>query len=358
MWVLYRTPKPSADLQGALDELDALRQRLGRAADRPSLWMGTLRRAALAGAVGSSTAIEGFVVPHAEALALVTGQSPAGPTDENRLAVACYARAMDRVGAMADDPGFRWIDRVILDLHFDVCQFQRDKRPGRWRTGPIGVTGGDGRLVYRGPDGDDVPELMTKVAEWLQHGDLDAHVAVRAAMAHLNVVRVHPFADGNGRISRIVQSLVLAREGEVTPEFASIEEYLREHTPEYYAALQSTGETYSPERDATGWVEFCIEAHLAQARRRLDQIDLAGKRWTALEDLAERRGWPERMTIALEQALVGGTDRASYSEEADVSSATATNDFRLLLESGWIEQAGRGRSTRYEAAEQLRAEIG
>jgi hypothetical protein len=356
--VLYRTPKPSANLQGALDELDALRRRLGRAADQPSLWMGTLRRAALAGAVESSTAIEGFIVPHADALALVTGQNPAGPADENRLAVACYARAMDRVGAMADDPGFRWLDRVILDLHFDVCQFQRDKRPGRWRTGPIGVTGGDGRLVYRGPDGDQVPELMTEVADWLQHGDLDAHVAVRAAMAHLNVVRVHPFEDGNGRISRIVQSLVLARDGEVTPEFASIEEYLREHTHDYYAALQSTGETYAPEKDATGWVEFCVEAHLAQARRRLDQIDAAGERWTALESLAERRGWPDRMVVALEQALMGGTDRASYSEEADISSATATNDFRLLLESGWIEQAGRGRSTRYEAAEQLRHEIG
>lgn len=356
--MLYRTPQPTPALQRSLDGLDALRDRLGAAASQPSLWMGTLRRSALAGAVESSTAIEGFIVPHADALALVTGQSPAGPADENRLAVACYARAMDRVGAMADDPGFRWVDRVILDLHFDVCQFQRDKRPGRWRTGPIGVTGGDGRLVYRGPEGEEVPGLMTEVADWLQNGDLDAHVSVRAAMAHLNVVRVHPFEDGNGRMSRIVQSLVLALEGEVTPEFASIEEYLREHTSDYYAALQSTGETYSPELDATGWVEFCVAAHLAQARRRLDQIDAAGRRWTALEALAERRGWPDRMMVALEQALIGGTERASYAAEADVSTATATNDFRLLVESGWIEQTGRGPSTRYSATDQLRREIG
>ena len=63
--MLYRTPEPSPNLQRSLDELDALRNQLGRAAGHPSPWMGTLRRIALAGAVESSTAIEGFVVPHA-----------------------------------------------------------------------------------------------------------------------------------------------------------------------------------------------------------------------------------------------------------------------------------------------------
>lgn len=356
--MVYRAPTPTGRLAKRLQELDSLRGRLATAASQPSLWMGTLRRAALASSVESSTAIEGFVVPREDVVALMTGRQPVDPQDENRLAVVCYGRAMDLVGAMADDPGFRWLDRVILDLQFIACQFQRDKRPGRWRTGPIGVTGAGGDLVYRGPDGDLVPGLMNEVVDWLQDGDLDAHVAVRAALAHLNVVAVHPFQDGNGRTSRIVQSLVLAREGAVTPELASIEEYLREHTSDYYAALQSTGEAYSPERDATEWVEFCVEAHLAQAQRRLEQIESAGRRWTALEALAERRGWPDRMVIALEQALADGTDRTTYAEEADVASATATNDFRVLLESGWIEQEGRGRSTRYRASEQLRREIG
>src|SRR2546428_3570187 len=112
---------------------------------------------------------------------------------------------------------------------------------------------------------------MAEVVDWLGNGDLDADVVVRAAMAHLHTVSVHPFRDGNGRISRIVQSLVLAREGLVSPEFASIEEYLGAHTPEYYRVLQSVqGGRYEPERDATEWIAFCIEAHLAQARQRLE----------------------------------------------------------------------------------------
>jgi len=118
------------------------------------------------------------------------------------------------------------INRII------ACDFQHDKTPGRWRTGPIGVTSADGRTLYQAPDADQVPLLMAEVVDWLESGDLDAHVVVRAAMAHLHVVSVHPFRDGNGRISRITQSLVLTREGLLSPEFASIEEYLGERTPD------------------------------------------------------------------------------------------------------------------------------
>lgn len=112
---------------------------------------------------------------------------------------------------------FQWLDRV-LDLHFDACYFQRDRSPGHRRTGPIGVTDAGGRRLYEAPAAEDVVPLMSEVVEWLRSGDPETHVVVRAAMAHLHVVSVHPFHDGNGRISRIVQSLVLAREGVLSPE--------------------------------------------------------------------------------------------------------------------------------------------
>lgn len=344
-----------------LADLDQLRERLGHQVGAAGLWLGTLRRVLQASSIESSTSIEGFHVSADEAVAIVTGQDSPTPDDESRQAVACYARAMDHVGVMASDPGFRWNDRVILDLHFDACYFQRDKSPGQWRSGPIGVTGGNGgngRIIYQGPDADDVPGLMGEVVDWLESGDLDAHVVVRAAMAHLHVVSVHPFRDGNGRISRITQSLVLAREGLLSPEFASIEEHLGEHTPDYYNALQQVqGGRYQPEREAADWVSFCIDAHLAQARRRLEQIEQAAARWAFLENLAEERGWPDRFVIALEQALIGGTDRASYSDEADISPASATNDFRRLLDVGLLNQRGRGRNIRYHASDTLRRDV-
>ena len=307
-----------------------------------------------------SISIEGFRVPEGEAVALANREEPADAEDENRMALSCYARAMDHVGVLATDPAFRWLDRVILDLHFDACGFQRDKGPGLWRTGPVGITNDDGSLAYEGPDAASVPPLMAEVVCWLEKGDLDAHAVVRAAMAHLHVISVHPFRDGNGRASRIVQSLVLAREGLISPEFGSIEEYLAENTPAYFAALQEAhGPRYEPnDSDAAGWVEFCVDAHLAQTRKRLAQIEEAATRWARIEILVEERGWPDRLAIALEQSLIGGADRSSYCAEADISPATATTDSRRLLDAGFVVQHGRGRTTSYRASDTLRSNPG
>jgi Fic family protein len=353
--MLLSTPLITQDLQARLNELDHLRRTLGQQSHRPARWMGTLRRLLQASVVEGSTSIEGFHVSAGDALALLGGQEQAQPGEDDRLAIACYGRAMDHVAAMAHDPAFRWLDRVILDLHFDACWFQPQASPGLWRTGPVGITGGDGRLVYQGPDAEQVPGLMAETAQWLSEGDLDAHVVVRAAMAHLHVISIHPFRDGNGRVARIVQSLVLARDGHMSSEFGSIEEYLGENTPAYYAALQEAhGERYQPDCDTTEWVSFCVNAHLAQARRRLAQIEAAGARWSLLEDLVARRGWPERMAIALEQSLIGGSTRTLYSGEAEVSLATASADFRRLVDAGLAVQRGQGPTTRYYASDELR----
>jgi Fic family protein len=356
--VLYSTPDIDPQLGSRLQELQELRRELGLEATSASPWMGSLRRSVRASSIESSTSIEGFHVPPEEAIDLVSGRETSPDDDENRLAVSSYARAMDHVGVMATDKHFTWVERVIVDLHFDACYFQRDKSPGHWRQGPILVSEPGGGVAYRAPDADEVPALMAEVTQWLATGDVEQNVIVRAAMAHLHVVSVHPFRDGNGRVSRIVQSLVLAREGLLSPEFSSIEEYLGQNTPAYYAALKEVqGGSYQPQRDARSWVAFCVEAHLVQARQRLRQVRSAAKRWSYLETLSEQRGWPDRLVIALEQSLLGGSERASYGKEADVSAATASADFRRLLDAGLVVQHGRGRNTRYRASEELRAQV-
>jgi Fic family protein len=358
--VIFATPPLDAALQRQLAAFDQLCNELDAHAGRAGRWLGSLRRQWRASSAESSIEIEGFRVPSGERLAIASGAEPADPTDEDRMALACYARAMDHVGVMAVDEDFEWVERVVLDLHFDACYFQKDKDPGQYRRSGIEVTShDDGPPAYVGPPAEEVRPLMAEVIQWCGAGDLDAHLVVRAAMAHLHVVSVHPFRDGNGRISRIVQSLVLALSGLLAPEFVSIEEYLGGHTDAYYAALRKVqGGSYQPQRDATPFVRLCVEAHLAQARRRLLQLEQAAARWSYLEHLVEDRGWPDRLVIALEQSLFDGTDRTRYSAEADVSAPTASNDLRRLLDAGLITQRGRGPTTKYHASERLADGVG
>lgn len=355
--MIFETPTISGALARQLVELDELRERLGDSAGRSGAWLGSLRRQWRAASATSSIEIEGFHVPARDALALASGDAPPDADNDDSMALSCYLRAMDHVGVMSRDSTFRWVERVVLDLHFDACYFQKDKDPGRYRRGGVEVTSPQGGPpAYVGPAHEQVPTLMREIVSWLDRGDAGAHVAIRAAMAHLHLVSVHPFSDGNGRVSRIVQSLVLARGGLLAPEFVSIEEYLGANTEKYYEVLQKVqGGSYQPERDATPWVRFCIQAHLEQSRRRLEQIAEAGKRWAFLEALVGERKWSERLVIALEQSFFAGADRASYAAEADVSLPTASNDLRRLLDMGLLVRKGSGRTTRYLASEGLRA---
>ena len=353
--MLYETPSLESHHR-AFAELDSLRRRLGAEVSRVTPWAGRLRREARVATARSSTAIEGYHVPDEAASALVEGRSAA--TGRNEKALAGYALAMQHVAVLAADPAFAWSERLLLDLHFETCSSEPDSEPGRWRTGQVVVTAPGGGVAYRAPEAPRVTGLTKELVRWLSTGDVDAPVAIRAAMAHLHLVSIHPFRDGNGRLSRILQSLVLARDGVLVPELGSIEEFLARNTLRYYEILRDVqGGSYQPERSASAWIEFCIEAHLTQARERLDTIHRAAHRWATIEALVEDRGWPDRLAIALEQSLFDGADRAAYSAEAAISPATASADFRRIHDAGLVERRGRGRSTRYVATEELRTRV-
>jgi Fic family protein len=218
---------------------------------------------------------------------------------------------------------------------------------------------GLGKFVYEGPDADLVPELMGELSEQLNVSDA-LPAMVRAAMAHLNLVMIHPFSDGNGRMARCLQTLVLGREGILESEFCSIEEYLGSHTQQYYSVLAAVGQgTWSPQKDARPWLAFCIEAHHAQAGTLLRRTRETERVWNELERFIQERGLPERVIYALSDATFGYRVRNStYRVMAEVSDAVASRDFKLLVQNGLLDPDGEKRGRGYVGApilQQLRA---
>src|SRR6267143_5246210 len=353
---IYATPAKSTVLLRRLDEMDVLRRYLAlHLGDSAEPWTGALRRLAAAEATVASTSIEGYGASLEDTVEILAGRHPSTTSEETQRIISAYAQAMDRVTVLADDPHFEWTSQTILDLHFLVCHPQPEARPGRLRDGSVIVTRGAGREPYRPPISNSVPNLVKELATWLQSGESTRHPVVRAAMAHLNLVSIHPFRDGNGRVARVVQSLVLAKEGLLRPELVSIEPYLGRHTREYYAILEEVqGPEFDPARDASPWVDFCIEAHVSEATQRRRWLDLAQARHDLCQQLAHDEGYPERFVTALDQALLGlPVTNADYRRETAVASPTAVQDLQRLRRDGWLDQQGGGRSIRYSASKKL-----
>lgn len=350
---IFETPKLDPESLDLLERADDLRAQLQRATTTPGNWVARIRRQAEAEAYSSSTTIEGYAISNQRAEAIAGGSG--ATKDENEQAFSAYLDAMRLVAAIAADDKFSWNRQLVLALHFTISRFQPKINPGELRAGPIYVTGDGGRIAYTGPEAEQVSTLIDNTITWLGAPADDSHLLVRAAMVHLNFVSIHPFRDGNGRFARVAQSLALAERSSLPPEFGSIEPYLAASTARYYAILESVqGGSYDPSRSALPWVNFCLQAHVDQAQSRIDLLTAAATRWAALEDLAAHRGWPDRIVIALEQAMTVGTDRSSYVNEAEISEPTASIDLRKLVETGLISPEGAGRSTRYRATDELK----
>ena len=117
---------------------------------------------------------------------------------------------------------------VLLGLHFMIMKYKLQKNPGQWRPGPIWVEDKDGKVLYTAPDRELVEDLVEKTLEDVNQSTHP--VVVTAARAHLNLVMIHPWSHGNGRMARCLQTLVLASEGFLDTVFSSIEEYLGRNT--------------------------------------------------------------------------------------------------------------------------------
>jgi Fic family protein len=364
MSAVYRTP----DLQPAeievVSTIDALRDELRHYVDlQPRRWYGTLRRMSFARAVQGSNSIEGYDASLDDVIAAVDDEPTLSADEETRLALSGYRDALTYVLQIAQDPGASVDPGLLKSLHFMMLRHRLDKDPGRWRPGDIYVVReSTGERTYEGPPAEQVPDLIAATIAELEESD--APVLARAAMAHLNLVMVHPFRDGNGRMGRALQTFVLAREEIRAPVFSSIEEYLGRNTDSYYAVLAEVGQgAWRPGNDARPWLRYCLRAHYRQARTQLRRIAETELLYQACADVAQRHRLPERTTGALVEAAYGlrlthSTYKAIMEMTAGetVSALTASRDLRALVDAKLLKPVGRTRGRYYTAEPALLAE--
>lgn len=139
------------------------------------------------------------------------------------MAVSGYRAALIYIIQLEDDHNYLNNVGTIRRLHYMMVIFDLNKHPGRWRPGSVYVRRRPtGEIVYQGPDIDVFPGFMAELIDVLNAPN-NMHPVVWAALAHLNLVMIHPFSDGNGRMGRALQTMVLSRDRILDPRFSSIE---------------------------------------------------------------------------------------------------------------------------------------
>lgn len=360
--MIYDVPSLGPEEDSALVAIDRLRRDLRYYVAEPRRWIGSVRRVLSARAIQGSNSIEGYNVSVEDAIAAIEGEEPIEAALVDRQAVLGYRRAMTYVLQLGGDEHFQYSAALIRSLHFMMTEYSLDAGPGLWRPGPIWVRNDvTGDIVYEAPDSRAVPDLVDELVHQLST-DGDVPAIVRAAMAHLNLVMIHPFRDGNGRMSRCLQTLTLARERILAPELSSIEEYLGRNTDSYYKILAEVGQgSWRPQGDARDWVRYCLRAHYIQAASVLRRIRESEAIWRDTEALASRHRLPERAMAALLDAALGlrvrnsgyrAVLRRGWQEE--ISNQVATLDLRNMVKAGLLEQHGTKRGTYYVGSGVLR----
>ena len=356
--MLYAAPALEPADTAVLDLIAAQKDKLRvySSDTSPKRWTGSLRRSSLARAIQGSNSIEGYNVSLDDAMAVVEDEPIVDERTETARAIKGYRDAMTYIVQASQDQYFEFSKQFLKSLHFMMMGHDMSKMPGKWRPGPIFVVNSKtGEAVYTAPDIDFVNPLIEELVEYLKN-DRDTPPIIKGAMAHLNLTMIHPFKDGNGRMARALQTLVIALGGTIFPAFSSIEEWLGENTQEYYQVLALVGQgRWSPERSAQPWLRFCLKAHYQQAATLVRRNEEYERLYERIVSIADANGINERSHIALFDAALGfRVTNQRYKADAEVTEIVASRDLKKLCDVGLFEPLGEKRGRYYKAASILR----
>jgi Fic family protein len=220
----------------------------------------------------------------------------------------------------------------------------RDDRPAPMQVvaGPVGRQ----HVHFEAPGAERLEEEMLRFLDWF-NGDATTEPVLKAALAHLWFVTIHPFDDGNGRIARAIADMSLARSEGSSRRFYSMSAQIREERGDYYGILEST---QKGSMDVTPWMEWflgCLTRAIEGAQAALSGVIAKARYWEKLRDVPLN----ERQRLVINRMLEGFEGKLTTSNWAALtksSNETALRDIQQLVERGIVvRNTAGGRSTSY-----------
>ena len=305
------------------------------------LW---IRREVSIERAAATTRIEGASL-EADEVGQLAKKRPTGKLTDDEQANLNALEAYRFVDYLSDQPEIPLDELVIRELdRYFVKDMGELLMPGVYRNGQNKV--GD---KYLPPDQGDVPDLMRAFAVWLRTEDASLHPVAKAGIAHIQLVAIHPFWDGNGRTGRALATVILQRSSCNFRKLVSLERFFEGMRRDYMSAIERTlGDSFAPDYDTSSWLEFFARSLLAEGMRITDQLtrwhQTVAVLYAAMEPLNVNHRQTDGMALAVR---AGKLTRAEYMEMTGASPLTASRDLARLVDLGVLIPKGKTRGRVY-----------
>ncbi len=303
---------------------------------------------ALARSVHHGTHIEGNELNLNQAEKVMMGEVVAARARDIQEVIN-YRRVMERIGEFkVQSEKFKVEEDFIKELHkLTVEKILDHSRTGVYRSTQVVVKNSlTGEVTFRPPLPIAVPIQVKELLEFMNTAE-DIHPVLKSGAVHYELVRIHPFVDGNGRVGRALSTLVLFQEGYDIRKFFSLEEYFDHDAARYYDSLQSVGRT---DGDLSTWLEYFTEGlaiELAKIKDKIERISIdAG--------LKQKLGGAPLLLSDRQLKIIEYIQKTGYLQNQAfrnlfpmVSEDTVLNEIKVLLTAGIIKKSGKTKGAKY-----------
>jgi Fic family protein len=341
-----RIKNPEPHIVGLLAEIDGIRGEFKSGLRMTPQAIISLKKSVIITSAGASTRIEGAKLTDEEVEKIMQGIAVSKFSDRDSQEVQGYLETLQNVFDSYNKLPLR--EGMISSLHRELLKYSKkdELHRGRYKQEEnlVGVMAPDGKLakiMFETSPAWQTPAEMAELLEWT-HESLEQkrfHPLLVIANFIVEFLRIHPFKDGNGRLSRILTNLLLLRSGYQFMQYVSHEQIVEHRKDEYYLALRKSQETFKTDHETISpWLNFFLLVIKEQASKALTYLE---------EEHTEDILSPKQYEVWKYISRVDETSVGEIVTETNIVLGTVRQALERLLELKKIRRIGRGRATRY-----------
>ncbi len=335
------------NLWSLINRLDELKGRwVGGASLNPQA-LGRLKRSVLITSAGASTRIEGAKLSDVDVEKLMRGLSVQKFTDRDKQEVKGYYELLDNIFYGWKQTPFN--ESAIKHLHKELLKYvSKDERHrGEYKKTENTVemydeSGKSIGVVFETTAAYLVPKQMQELVTWTTGAlaQKEFHPLFVIGNFLVEFLAIHPFQDGNGRLSRILTNLLVLKAGYEYIPYVSHEKLIEDNKTDYYLALRKSQKTLNNDHeDVTAWLEFFLTISLEQAQRAIELLS---------QKNIERLLSPKQLTVWTYLASIPEATPGDITKATGVARPTVSQALDVLMRLKKVERIGQGRTTRYK----------